>query len=304
MNLKQLQFALAVAESGSFSRAAELCHASQPTLSNAIALLETELGGRLFSRTTRSVTLTPFGDYLLPRIRDTLNSRDELVAAAKAYHDPKHRILRLGFSPLVDMRRLDQAIAPFRQAHPEINIFFKECFIDELSNRLLSEQIDLRIIPAAVSQPSEERCAFYTDSLCYLPAQTDDSPGGTPIRLTDLPATPIILTGGGCGLGDVLSAVFTSENATFEAYPGQAISYSVIEDWASLGVGAGILPGAKVSPGNRHRCPLRTRQGEPACIDYVWAWHANRNRPAYLQEFLDYIATLAPEIVKGQFGTG
>lgn len=64
MNLSQLRFAQAVAELQSFSRAAEHCHVTQPSLSNGIAQLENELGGKLFERTTRSVHLTPFGKHL------------------------------------------------------------------------------------------------------------------------------------------------------------------------------------------------------------------------------------------------
>ena len=61
MNLGQLRFAKAAAEERSFSKAAEKCNVTQPTLSNGIALLEEEVGGRLFARTTRRVDLTPFG---------------------------------------------------------------------------------------------------------------------------------------------------------------------------------------------------------------------------------------------------
>jgi len=90
MNLKQLQFVIHVAETCSFSRAAELSFATQPTLSNSISQLEDELGGRLFKRTTRSVELTPFGEAMLPRIKETLHSRDELLQAAHAFHNPVH----------------------------------------------------------------------------------------------------------------------------------------------------------------------------------------------------------------------
>ena len=86
MKLRQLQFVQAVVEHGSFSRAAELCHATQPTLSNAIAQLETELGGKLFTRTTRRVDLTPFGAYLMPDLTAVLEARDEMRTAEGLIH--------------------------------------------------------------------------------------------------------------------------------------------------------------------------------------------------------------------------
>src|SRR5215831_19378387 len=73
MNLSQLEFAAAVGEKKSFTAAARACHVTQPTLSNGIAQLEEELGGRLFVRTTRSVALTPLGNHLVPYIKEVLN---------------------------------------------------------------------------------------------------------------------------------------------------------------------------------------------------------------------------------------
>lgn len=74
MNLQQLRYARALAELGSFVKAANRCAVTQPTLSNAIAALEQDLGHKLFERTTRSVKLTPIGAQLLPDICDLLNA--------------------------------------------------------------------------------------------------------------------------------------------------------------------------------------------------------------------------------------
>src|SRR5215213_6534491 len=67
MEMHQLRYMVAVAKTGNFSRAAEQCHVSQPSLSQQIAKLESELGERLFSRLKRSAVLTSAGEALLPR---------------------------------------------------------------------------------------------------------------------------------------------------------------------------------------------------------------------------------------------
>lgn len=301
MNLKQLQFAVYVAETRSFSRAAKLSFATQPTLSNAISLLEEELGGKLFTRTTRKVDLTPFGEYILPQIAEVLQSRDELLNAAESYHNPNHKLLRIGFSPLVDMPRLDQMLSPFRQAHPEVTIFFKECFVDELSERLRREQIDIQIVLSRDLTEGEASCSFYQDGLYYLSASGGGQPSGRLCyTLTDLPDAPIILTGGGCGLNDALHGMFKEQGARLEPYAGQALTYKVIEDWASLGIGAGILPKAKVSPVNTAIQPLFIRKDEPARFRFEWIWRKDQSVPEHIQEFLGYIQTTVPELVKGQ----
>jgi DNA-binding transcriptional LysR family regulator len=304
MNLKQLQFAARVAEAHSFSRAAELSFATQPTLSNAIAQLEDELGGRLFNRTTRRVDLTPFGEYMLPRINEVLQSLKELTQAAESYHNPAHKILRIGFSPLVDMQMLDRVLVPFRQANPDITIFFKECFIDDLAERLNRGQIDIQILPTVTVSDGEHACLFYRDPLYYLPAADDNLVQNyLSFKIADLPATPIILTGGGCGLNAALSTLLQSQGVDLNTYAGQALTYQVIEDWASLGIGAGILPKAKISPGNRASYPLFIDKDEPAYFNFEWSWQSVNTVSDYVKSFIDYIRNTVPSLVSGQVDT-
>lgn len=301
MNLKQLQFVFHVAETHSFSRAAELCFATQPTLSNAISQLEDELGGKIFNRTTRRVDLTPFGEYILPRILEVLQSRNELIKASESYHNPEHKILRIGFSPLVNMQLLDQVLVPFKQTHPEVTVFFKECFIDELSERLSQEQIDVQIVPSTRASENFTSYHFYQDNWFYLPESGNhDTANSLSFKLSDLPNTPIILTGGGCGLNGALTALFKSQGATLQAYTGQALTYKIIEDWSSLGIGAGILPEAKISPDNKSIYPLFIDKDKPATLSYDWCWLVDRVIPQHVDEFLDYIQTTVPALVNGQ----
>ncbi|MES9990676.1 MAG: LysR family transcriptional regulator [Candidatus Thiodiazotropha sp.] len=303
MNLKQLQFVVRVAETHSFSRAAELSFATQPTLSNAISQLEDELGGRLFERTTRRVDLTPFGEYMLPRFNDVLQSLEELTKAADAYHNPVHKILRLGFSPLVDMRLLDHVLEPFRQANPDLTIFFKECFIDELDERLSKGQIDVQIVPATSDKETDHSCLFYRDPLHYLPAADDaQTTNHLSFKIADLPATPVILTGGGCGLNGALKALLKSQGVELHAYPGQALSYKVIEEWVSLGIGAGILPKAKISTDYKAGYPLFIDRDLPACFSFQWIWNSDSTQPEHVRSFLEYIQATVPALVSGRSG--
>lgn len=300
MNLKQLQFTLLVAETRSFSRAAELAFATQPTLSNAISQLEEELGGRLFTRTTRKVELTPFGESLLPFIQRVAQSRDDLVEAAQQLLNPTHKLLRIGFSPLVDMQRLDRALQPFRQQHPDVHIYFKECFIDDLATRLQHGQIDVQIVAARDLQPGEECLTFYRDPLYYLPAATDNAnPGQLTYDIAVLPDTPLILTGGGCGLNDALATLFGDQDARFNAYAGQALSYKVIEEWCSLGIGAGILPRSKLTAGNNAARPLQIDQNAPAVFDFQWIWQTRHPLSDTMQAFLQHIETAVPALMAG-----
>ncbi|PLX36517.1 MAG: hypothetical protein C0606_14665 [Hyphomicrobiales bacterium] len=300
MKLRQLEFALAVAETTSFSRAAEQCHATQPTLSNAVSQLEEELGGKLFVRTTRKVELTPFGTHMLPYLRAVLDARAELSRAADAYRDPDNRMLRIGFSPLVDMKLLDRILGPFRRQNPDVAIFFKECLLDDLSQRLANNVVDIAIVPETMLEPGLERRAFYNDPLFYLPR---DGGGVTPetgaLALTALPDDPVILTGGGCGLNGALATLFAEDGASLTAYPGQAISYPVIEEWTDLGIGAGILPKAKLSIATNRAVPLRRADGRAAAFTFEWLWTETAPAKPEVAAFLDYIGTTVPALIAG-----
>src|SRR5690242_5673632 len=104
MNLRHLEFAVAAATERSFSRAAERCHVTQPTLSNGIALLEDTFGGQLFVRTTRKVELSTFGEQILPMIQAVLRAQSELEAGVRSFYDPSTKVVRVGLVPLVDAR--------------------------------------------------------------------------------------------------------------------------------------------------------------------------------------------------------
>ena len=290
MKMRQLEFVHAVAETRSFSRAAELCNATQPTLSSAVARFEEEVGGPLFRRTTRKVEPTAFGRYLLPYVAAVLDGRRELLKAAAAYRDPAQKLLRIGFSPLVDMRRLDRAVAPYRAGHPDVGLFFKECFVDDLAERLLREEVDIAVMPRAPRRQPLRRASFYRDDLRYLPRDGAPRAGeSAPLRLSAVPDDPVILTGGGCGLNGALAALFEEEGAVLATYPGQAISYPVIEEWVGLGIGAGILPKAKLSRTDIAAIPLLLNDGRPARFTFEWVWNDKTATAPHVADFVGLV---------------
>ncbi len=85
MNFSQLKFVKATSEFKSFSKAAQFCHVTQPTLSNGVLKLEDELGEKIFVRTTRTVGLTTFGEMLLPTIVSILSLEGMIYLNAREF---------------------------------------------------------------------------------------------------------------------------------------------------------------------------------------------------------------------------
>ena len=290
MNHKELYFAKVLADTRSFVRTAAICHSTQPTVSNAIARLESELGSKLFERTTRMVEVTAFGAYLLPWIESTLNSRYELLSAAKSYHNPELSILRIGLSPLVDTGYLNQRLTPFRKANPNTEIFFKECFMDDLPERIQHRQLDIALVPGCSVKAYDNQLEAYAEPLVFIPQaihQNNIQPES--ITLSQIATHPIILTGGQCGLNTTIKALFDDNEMELNSYRGQAMSYRIIEEWSELGIGAGLLPQRKVSAHLANIIPVTNDHGDVAEIQYFWVWKNFEDSAGCLGEFVDFI---------------
>ncbi len=300
MNLNQLRFTKAVAENGSFSRAAEICFVTQPTLSNAISQLEEELGDRIFRRTTRNVSITPFGRHVLPLIEAVLTAQSELLSGAKAFYEPTHRLIRIGLSPLVDVRLLDQLLAPFAAKHPEVEIFFKQCFLDDMDERIESGTVEIAIVPRTLPRVGRERCVLYSEPLFFLPRQDDAivPPPAASCRLQQYAEERMILTRG-CGLSDVITELYKQEGIRLPIYPGQALSYQVVEDWAGLGIGSGILPRSKLSPANSSAYPITLTDGKQAQVSFEAHWLPESIRATHVAALVAHLREVVPDLAKG-----
>jgi LysR family transcriptional regulator, hydrogen peroxide-inducible genes activator len=299
MNLSHLRFVQSVAELASFSRAAEKCHVTQASLSNAVSQLEDQLGGRIFSRTTRKVGVTPFGERILPMIASVLSAADELTKGAQEYLNPSYRIIRLGLTPLIDTRIVAAVLAPFRRLQPHVDIIFKECHLNDLRQRLLEGTLDFAFQPCGPSDKRIGRLTFHAEQLLYL--SRNPSPhqvsGSGPVRLEQIASESFALSVG-CGLADSTREIFRQHRLKLQEYPGQALSYKVMEDWADLGVAAAILPESKVSPACRAARLLYDSNG-PLSIRYEMIWNRRLVRPKHVREFLSYFNTTAKGIVGG-----
>ncbi|HMR50064.1 MAG TPA: LysR family transcriptional regulator [Arachnia sp.] len=109
LNIEGLRYARAVSETGSFSAAARAYGVTQPALSNGIARLEEHLGARLFDRSPRGVSPTPFGVHMLPLIEQALRGLDTVTAESLRWTTPPTGTIRMGVSPLINPRLVARA---------------------------------------------------------------------------------------------------------------------------------------------------------------------------------------------------
>lgn len=125
-SLRQLQYAVAVADLLSFRKAAEICHVSQPSLSAQLQQLESALGMQLFERTRRRVLLTTAGAQIIERARALLRSAGDLTEAARRIRNPFVGTLRVGVIPTVSPYLLPSVAPALRKTFPELTVLWTE----------------------------------------------------------------------------------------------------------------------------------------------------------------------------------
>lgn len=151
MNLRDLHYLVAVARLRSFSRAAEACHISQPTLSGQIRKLEEELGVRLFERTNKRVMLTPAGEPIVESAQRILSEEAMMRQHALAASDPLAGTFRLGAFPTVSTYILPPLVPRVREALPKLRLVL----VEEKTARLLSALEEGTLDAAILALPVE-----------------------------------------------------------------------------------------------------------------------------------------------------
>src|SRR5688572_14634633 len=149
MELHQLRYFVAVAETGNFTRAAERSHVSQPSLSQQISKLESEIGHKLFHRLGRKAVVTEAGVAFLERAKRILF---EVENAAKELgdHPSLGRRITVGAVQTVMPYLMTPLFAQCRRTHPNLQIQAREDFRTDLVRAVVEGDLDLAVVPLPV----------------------------------------------------------------------------------------------------------------------------------------------------------
>lgn len=165
MEMHQLRYAVAVARAGNFSRAAEQCHVSQPSLSQQIQKLEEELGERLFDRLKREARLTPHGEVFLRRAVKIL---DEVDAAKREATDAKHLLcgtMTVGVLPTIAPYLLPSVLVAFAAKHPSVEVVLHEDTTARLLKLAHRYEIDFALASRPILDERMEVRDLFTEEL-------------------------------------------------------------------------------------------------------------------------------------------
>jgi DNA-binding transcriptional LysR family regulator len=285
MNLEGLRYAQAVSRTKSFSAAARAYGVTQPALSNGVARLEGALGVKLFDRSPRGVKPTPHGARLLSLIDHALGALDAITAEARRLTHPSADTIRVGVSPLIGADLVARAFDVARALSRPRALVLREADLDLLRAALNAGELDIALVPAVHAMPAFRQRIIASEPVMVIdPAAADSSDG--PLELRAAADASYILVPDTCGLTTFTTALFHSQDLALRAYPGEAASYRVLDEWAEMGVGAALLPRSKVTRHHANCRPL-VRSGSPVEIAYEAVWDGESPLAADLEEFVD-----------------
>ncbi|CAG9217335.1 LysR family transcriptional regulator [Paraburkholderia tropica] len=156
MNLRQLEHVIALAEEGSFARAAQRVHLSQPALSRSIQSIEDDLGMALFDRTTREVQITPAGEMVVRRAKKVLFEARCLVRDVDLLRDHGMSAVSFGAGPYPAAMLLPAALDELARHHPQLRINAAVDNWKNLLDALHAETLDFLIVDIRGAQPTSE----------------------------------------------------------------------------------------------------------------------------------------------------
>jgi LysR family transcriptional regulator, hydrogen peroxide-inducible genes activator len=163
MNLRDLKYIIAVAETRHFGKAAARCFISQPTLSGQIKKLEEELGVAIFERTQRSVEVTPVGETILEHARQIMEQAEIIEQLAQAQQDPLAGPLRVGAIPTLSPYLMPLILLPLKQQHPQMKLVLSEELTDSLLARLRNHEIDAALLATPVQEQDLEALPLFDE---------------------------------------------------------------------------------------------------------------------------------------------
>ncbi len=294
MNLRDLEYALAVERLGSFTRAAQACDVSQPTLSGQVRKLEEALGVSLFERDGRAVRVTSGGTEVLACARRVVDAMTDLEAAAEAQRDPLRGRVRLGMIPTVAPSLLPLALPTIGRRLPRAIVAIVEDQTAGLLARLRDGTLDMALIATPPGDGFVELALF--DEPLHVAA-----PPGHPFAQRETiaadeldPTTLMLLSDGHCLRDQVLAVCDAPELAANAPADVRAGSLETLLHLVAAGYGVTLVPALALSDEIERTIAIRALAGAGAARRVRLVARRSVPRRALLEQIAEAVREAVP----------
>ena len=299
MNLRDLQYLVALAEHRHFGRAAAACFVSQPTLSTQVRKLEEDLGVALVERAPRKVMLTPAGRDMVERARRILAEVEQMKESARRTRDPEAGTVRLGMFPTLGPYLLPHVVPRLRERFPRLELLLVEEKTPVLLERLQEGRLDAALLALPLHDESLHlEFLFEEPFLLAVPRGHALARAGA-LAMDDLADERLLLLEDGHCLReqalDVCRLAGASEKTEF-----RATSLETLRQMVAAHVGVTLLPVLSVKPPVARSDDIRLlpfRAPAPS-RRIAMAWRRSSAMAGFLSQLAEVFRTLPP----GLFG--
>lgn len=241
MNLRDLRYLVALADTRHFGKAAARCHVSQPTLSAQLKKLEEYLGVELIERQPRRVALTEVGEQLVMRARRIVDDSDELLSMARGQRDPLSGSLKLALIPTIGPYLLPQIAKQLRKHLPKLKLMLYEYQTEPLLRALRAGEIDMGILALPVHADGVDTCKIYDEDFVIALPKGHPLSDKASVKLNELASDALLLLEDGhCMRDQALDICAHADLDEDQDY--RATSLETLRQMVAAGMGVTLLP--------------------------------------------------------------
>lgn len=291
MEMHQLRYFVAVAQMGSFSRAAERCCVSQPSLSQQIQKLETKLGQRLFDRLGRRVNLTEPGRVLLDRALVILAAVED-VERRLAEGNGRAGRLSVGAIPTIAPYLLPLALKRFRKSHPDAELTIHEDVTRNLLATVEEGELDLAVVALPIASERLEVESLFSEALLLALPPRHRLARKRSVCMEDLREEKFILLGEMHCLGEQVLSLCNAHGCQPQISCRSA-QIATIQSMIALGQGVSLLPEMARRGDRSSQRVYRSLSGEAPRRTIAVVWRRHRYHSPMAEQFLATLRELA-----------
>ncbi len=292
VELAQIEAFIAAADSGSFSRAAELLSVAQPSLSNRIQTLEREVGQPLFERMGRGVRLTDAGRSFLPYAQRVMRTLGDGLTLLRGTRDGSAGRLTIGTAPAVGTYVLPRILKVFNDHYPGIDVVVRTGHSDEILDLVLSDDAQVAI-GRPIHHPEARTVTLYQDELVLVVSSNHRFAKRGVVRVDELAEDSLILFDRDSGYYGMILGLFR-DVGMMPAQRMQLDSIEATKKMVEANLGIALIPEVSVEReirlGTLHK--IHVEASEPVTRDIGIMYRRNKTQPGPMAAFLELVGEM------------
>ncbi len=282
MNIRDLEYIVAVSRHQHFGKAANFCNVSQPTLSGQIKKLEEQLNVKLFERSNKHIRLTDTGAQIVAIAQRILNEVQTIHTTAKLSQDPLSGKFRLGAFPTLSTYLFPSLVTKITQVLPKLRLILIEEKTDKLLEQLSSGQIDSALLALPLAHDNFQTLALFEDKFKLAVPSTHPLASRHTVAMGDLTNTQLLLLEEGHCLRDQAMEVCQLTGAAEQDF--RATGLETLRQMVRAGTGITLMPEIAISKHPDTEIAYIAFRGTAPSRTIGLVWRASSGRLAVIEQ--------------------